>query len=165
MTSTIKIDKYVTLYRSKFPFVAILLLATVSGCSESGRATVSGQVTLDGELIEVGSIVFFPSNPRAGKGTGGRIQDGEYLLEGKAAPAIGSYRVQIRSMRKSGRMVRPAYAGPDTPMVEGTEEAVAAEYNDKTTLEIEVMPGHNEKNWEVESRERNNASRPGIPGL
>ena len=139
--------------RIKFANVAILLFAFVVGCTSSDQGTLSGQVTLDGEPIEVGSIVLIPNDPRSGKGTGGRIANGEYLLEGRSAPLVGEYSVQIRASRKSGHIVRPAFAGPDTPLVEGTEEAVAARYNEKTTLKIKVEPGHNEKNWDVESRE------------
>ncbi len=145
--------------------VVFMVLIAVTGCSDSNRGTVSGQVTLDGQPINVGSITFLPSDRSSGQGTGGRIQDGKYLLEGSAAPLIGNYMVQIRAFRKSGQMVRPAYAGPDAPMVEGSEEAVAVEYNGKTTLEIDVQPGHNEANWEVKSRKRKKGPGLGIPGF
>ena len=137
--------------RRSFLLTAVMVLTSAAGCGDSNRATVSGQVTLDGKPIALGSITFIPVERGPGKVTGGSIQEGQFRLDDEAAPAVGNYRVEIRATRKSGRMVRPAFAGPEE-MVEGTEEAIAAKYNDQSTLEFEVKAGNNEVSWDVESR-------------
>ena len=128
-----------------------MVLVCAAGCGEKNRATVTGQVTLDGDPLAVGSIRFMPLENNQGRATGGRIEDGRYRLAGDAAPLIGTYRVEIRANRKTGRMVQKPMAAPGD-VGEETVEAVAAKYNDQSTLECEVQPGKNEANWDVESR-------------
>ena len=144
------INQCCTLRQSTFvlPVVVVLLLC-VAGCGDN--TSVSGRVNLDGEPVRSGSILFLPDQQGRGQGTGGSIKDGEYLLEGKAAPAVGNYRVEIRSSRKTGRMVPPRYS-PRGKEIEEIEEAVAEKYNDNSTLSFEIKPGVNEKDWDVESR-------------
>ena len=126
-------------------------LLCTAGCGDKNRGTVRGRVTLDGEPVAQGSIIFIPGQQGQGKPTGGPITDGMYHLAGDAAPAVGLNRVEIRANRKSGRMI-PKPFSPPGEMMEVPEEAVAAKYNDESTLEFEVKPGNNEANWEVESR-------------
>ena len=128
-----------------------MALVSAPGCSDKDRGTVAGQVTLDGAPLAVGAIQFIPLQTDQGRATGGTIQDGQYRLTDDAAPEIGTYRVEIRATRKTGRMVQKPMAPPGD-MGEETEEAIAAEYNDQSTLTFEVQPGQNEANWEVKSR-------------
>ena len=41
---------------------------------------------------------------------------------------------------------------PPGDLGEETVEAVAAQYNYESTLRVEIKPGKNEANWDVESR-------------
>ena len=128
----------------------LTVLLLTAGCGEEDF--VRGQVTLDGKPLAQGSIRFIPSQRGQGTAVGGKITDGWYSLSGKAFPAVGSNRVEIRANRKTGQMVQDPY-GPPGEMMETSEQAVATEYNDESTLKFEVKPGANEANWEVESRE------------
>ena len=138
--------------RSSALFCVSLSLLCAAGCGDKNRGTVTGLVTLDGTPLAVGSIQFIPQPVNTGRATGAAIQDGEYRLEGDAAPLLGTYRVEIRSTRKTGRMVQKPMA-PAGEMGEETVQAIAAEYNDQSTLTFEVQSGKNEANWDVESRE------------
>ena len=128
---------------------SLLILPLIVGCGNENR--VGGQVTLDGKPVARGSILFVPAKRGQGKAVAGKITDGSYRLSGDAAPKIGWYRVEIRSSRKTGKMVQKPYS-PKGDMMEASEEAIAAKYNDNSALEFEMKPGENRVNWEVESR-------------
>lgn len=68
--------------------------ALAAGCSDSG-ATVSGQVTYEGEPVKQGYITFAPAD---GKGpvAGGAITDGRYTVE-KLTPGSKLVRVEASS--------------------------------------------------------------------
>ena len=135
-------------------FATLILLVSMfcaAGCGNKDRGVVAGQVTLDGEPIATGSIIFIPTRQGQAKATGGTITDDRYRLAGDAAPVIGNYRVEIRANRKTGRMVQKPMA-PRGEMGEAIEEAVATRYNDRAELTFEVKPGKNRADWEVVSR-------------
>ncbi len=58
--------------------VFAVLLSLATGCG-GGKGTVSGTVTLDGQPLPAGNIVFYPSK---GPGVSGVIQDGTYSVKG-----------------------------------------------------------------------------------
>ena len=109
--------------------VAVCLLAT--GCGpKKNEVTISGKVTVEGDPIDTGSIMF----TAADGGTyvaGGVIEDGQY----KASVPPGDKIVQIRGLKKIGqrevfdevsgkkfptdshvRMTPPAYEAADSPL-------------------------------------------------
>src|SRR5439155_12090916 len=76
----------------------------VCGCGGRG-AEITGRVTLDDQPVERGSILLIPVGAE-GQPAGGAIENGDYRLAGSQGPLPGSYRVEIRSPRKSGKMVQ-----------------------------------------------------------
>lgn len=135
------------------PWIVIIGVCASCQRSRSGQAEVAGIVTLDGDPIPQGSILFIPVDGNPGVTTGGAIEAGRYQLQGDASPTAGWHRVEIRSMRKSGRMVPKPLAAPGE-MVEGEEEAVAPQFNLASVLKVELQPGPNEQPFEVKSRPR-----------
>jgi len=71
--------------------VALLLTA---GCSSDGTVKISGKVTVDGEVVETGSIAFAPADGKTSV-EGAEIVNGEY----KAKVPPGDKIVRIRGMR------------------------------------------------------------------
>jgi hypothetical protein len=119
-------------------FVAICCL----GCSsDDGRAEVRGQVMVDGQPLERGSIDFFPIEGTAGPTAGGVIENGQYHLPAGKGPAVGRNRVEIHGVKKTGRQV-PDAMSPGA-MREETVEALPPEANSKSTLVREVAAGSN----------------------
>jgi hypothetical protein len=59
--------------------LAVLLAACAGGCANP-IATVSGEVSYDGQPIETGTIVFMPADGK-GAAASGAIQDGRYTIE------------------------------------------------------------------------------------
>lgn len=130
--------------------VLLAMILVSPGCGDKfpNQGTVTGQVMLDGVPIEQGSILFSPIDGAKGAVTGGAIAKGRYELAGKAGPAFGWNRVEIRAMRKSGKMVQKPFA-PQGEMIEGQEESVPRSYNSESTLKVEVKPGANTADFKI----------------
>jgi hypothetical protein len=130
---------------------AVLFFLTL-GCGPAGpeRASVSGQVTLDGQAIEQGTISFLPAEGNAGPSAGSAITNGRYDIRKANGPVLGKARVELRAWRKTGRQI-------PNPMSEGAlmdekVEAFPAQFNDESTLLREIKSGHNSFDFELESK-------------
>lgn len=130
-------------------WVAVLAVGgagLVAGCGGGpAAATVSGEVLVDGKPLENGTISFTPPD---GKGDTATIKGGRY--EAKTSP--GNNRVSISESRPGPK--RPAYNGPDAPLLETTEEGVLEKYNVNSDLTFDAKPGSNTKDWKVEGKPR-----------
>jgi hypothetical protein len=122
-------------------------LAAVCGCGAK-KPVVAGLVTLDGQPLDNGTIQFFPI---AGDGQTSAATigpDGRYRME--ASPT--KMKVVIHATKVVGH--RKAYEGQaDSPMIDVVEDLLPIRYSDmnKTELRVDVVPGDNEKNFELHS--------------
>jgi hypothetical protein len=132
--------------------VAIALLGSaLGGCGNPGNhAKIHGKVTLDGAPMATGSIRFVPAPGTPGAITGGDIKDGQYEIAVAKGPAIGTNRVEIQSMRATGKRIHDAMLPPDQT-AEVFENAVAPKFNSESTLEVQVKPGDNTADFDVQS--------------
>ncbi|MEX1224130.1 MAG: carboxypeptidase regulatory-like domain-containing protein [Pirellulales bacterium] len=113
-----------------------LLALCLVGCSSSTRpelAPVRGTVTLDGQPLFPGRIVFIPA---AGRASSARIDESGqfelvYLRDVKGA-ALGEHEVRITN-------------GSGDPPV----NTLPARYNTQTTLSAHVEPGENTFDFEL----------------
>jgi hypothetical protein len=120
---------------------AVLLAAAlgVAGCGGS-EAEVSGSVTVDGQPLKDGDIIFEAADgsitPAAGK-----IVDGTYAL--KVLP--GPKKVRINASRPTKK--------PDPVMGAAARESmIAAEFNEQTRLTADIKGGRQTGvNFEVKS--------------
>lgn len=120
------------------------------GCGGSGQVELTGEVTLDDNPIEAGAILLTPTDA-TGTATGGEIKGGKYALTGERAPRPGTYKVSISANKKSGQKVQKAMGKPgelDDELV----EAVAARFNTKTELTVEVKAGSPTANVKASSK-------------
>ena len=136
--------------------IAVVIAASlVAGCGEKShgpeRAAIHGHVTLDGQDISVGSIVFTPAAGSKGQPAGGAIQDGKYAIKAELGPTLGPQSVEIRSERKTGKKIQAAMRDKGEQMDE-TVEAIPAQYNQRTILTYEVKSGDNERDFDLKSR-------------
>lgn len=129
------------------------LLVAAAGCGGGGpdRGAVRGEVKLDGQPLEQGSILFVPGENTKGVVTGGQIEKGRYRLSGDDGPAVGWNRVEIRAVKKTGKMV-PKPLSPPGQMVEQEVEAIPARFNSASTLKVEIKAGENTYDFQVESK-------------
>lgn len=128
------------------------LIATLAGCSPSPfDATVSGTITLDGESVEPGVIIFSPL-AKGGGSSRGRIEgNGSYTLVTQHHEGInsGTYRVSVRVFEKG----EPP--GPGERQMAKLAPLVPERYLTPETsgLQYEVQPGSNRIDIELTSTE------------
>jgi hypothetical protein len=127
-------------WRAKWMGSCAVLACVLAGCSgDRLESQVSGVVTLDGQPIGPGTVVFAPADggPPA---TGSVGEDGRYTLKTSRAEglAAGTYRVAL-SIRKIPENFNPADRLPPG------ESLIPEKYEQSSTsgLEFEVSPGNN----------------------
>jgi hypothetical protein len=130
---------------------AVFLILAGCGGGSSTRGAVSGKVALDGKPLVHGQILFTPIKGARGAVTGGTIENGQYELAAAAGPAIGWNRIEIRSTRKTGKMIQKPFA-PLGQMVDEVAEAVSPKFNSESTLEVEIKSGDNSADFKVTSQ-------------
>lgn len=119
-----------------FRILLAMLVATLPGCGggSSSHSTISvrGTVLLDGQPLDMGTILF---EPKDGKGTGvsASIVTGSY--ETRVEPGLKIVRVSYPKVVRT----EPAYPGsPDSPIIDITEEQIPAKYNSQSRLEKDL---------------------------
>jgi hypothetical protein len=135
------------------PFACVagiaICVALNSGCQpadEWNRAAVKGTVTLDGQPLPTGQITFFPAGDTTGPAAGGEIAAGQFSLDAREGPVVGRNRIEIRSVQKTGKMVKsPVAVEADGAAVAGMlveefADVVPKRYNTYSELEQEIQP-------------------------
>ena len=125
--------------------------ALFSGDAADARADIAGDVTLDGAPVETGSILFTPADARPGFTAAAPIEKGKYRIARAAGPGLGPNTVEVRAQKRTGRRVQKAMA-PAGELVDEVVEGVAARFNVKSELRVEVKSGANTANFKVESK-------------
>jgi hypothetical protein len=123
--------------------------ALLVGCTDSSQeSTVSGHVSLDGNNIGPGMVVFAPQG--GGKPATGSIEsDGSYTMNTsrEVGLAAGKYNVAV-SVREMPQNVKRGDRPPPGKLL------IPEKYEQSTTsgLEFEVKPGDNTIDIELTSR-------------
>jgi hypothetical protein len=123
--------------------VALLILA---GCGD-GMVEVKGTVNVDGAPVQDGAIAFFPADGK-GQTSGGPIMNGQYAFKS----SVGKMKVTINASRQVG--TRKLYDTPDSKEIPIMEPLLGKKFSDReaTTLEYEVTPGSNQKDWDIKTK-------------
>ena len=124
----------------------MLGVALISGCggSQIPQCTVTGKVTVDGQPVETGSIVFEPVAGDTPSG-GGEIKAGTY----SAVVPRGSHKVRINAPKVIGE--KPSY-GPGSPPVKTYAESLPAKYNANTELKFDADGSSATKDFELTAK-------------
>lgn len=128
----------------------------LAGCGgapgETGppRMALTGKVTLDGQPVSSGTISFLPpSEMTALRVSGGQIIDGAYSVPKEKGANAGTYRVEIRALKPSGKKMKdPDMGGEIDVMV----ESIPAKYNEKSELTAEVAPDKTTFDFDLRSK-------------
>jgi hypothetical protein len=119
------------------------------------RQAISGTVTLNGEPIAAGAIMFEPAARRPGTLVGATIRQGLFTISSSEGPVPGTYRVRIYA--SSGKQARPARGQTERtprPMI----ERLPTRYNARSELSAEVVTERaNRYRFDL------NSSEPGDP--
>jgi hypothetical protein len=118
------------------------------GCSgdvgdDKPREPVSGTVTMDGQPLPDGVILFTPAGP-AGEAIAsatGKIANGEFSIPRIEGPVPGSYKVSISHTDQPEGRVKIELKKPGKKAAAGTKELIPAKYNSQTTLKEEIKKG------------------------
>ena len=135
-------------FLSKLMFFSVLVFAL--GCGgESGliKHPLNGNVSLDGNPLERGTIFFDPLPGIKGDPATGAILNGAYKVE----LSVGEYRVKINGSKKTGNKMQKAMA-PKGEMIDEEVEAVGVAYNSKSNLKQSVVVGNNKGDFAVKSK-------------
>jgi hypothetical protein len=115
-----------------------LALATLVGCGGPEEAELEGTVTYEGQPIDAGAISFVAQGKGAKSG-GGAIIDGKIVVNPESRPTPGSYRVEIRWSKLTGKKFKT-----DTgEMLDNRAEGLPEKYHTNSELKEELKPGKN----------------------
>lgn len=108
------------------------------GCGGSdGRYPVSGEVTLQGQPLASGAIIF--ESTSGGRG-GATITDGKYSIPASQGLLPGAYTVRVSAVESSAA-APPGPPGPEAAAIErSNKDIVPDEFNSRSTLKHEVGP-------------------------
>lgn len=131
----------------------VTLVANLTGCGRRGyegaeRFPVSGSVTVDGEPMDLGTISFLPTTS-GNRVSGGMIEDGKYAIPEAQGANTGSYRVEIRWGKKTGKHSFDPELKLD---VEQRAEGLPAKYHKQSTLTADVSKANHAFDFELQSQ-------------
>jgi hypothetical protein len=115
--------------------VVTIICVMLPGCER--RISLNGDVSLDGNPIQTGTILF-DSVDGQGPTVGGQIEDGKYQVVGDAAYLVGKKTVRISALHKTGRQIASGPPSPPGTMVDEIKPYIPAIYNVKSGLSCEV---------------------------
>jgi len=134
--------------RHNCTWVVVAIVLLLAGCSGEKPASVHGKVTLDGQPVTMGSIVFLQAGAE-GRKAAAAIEQGIYSIPASDKLLPGSYRVEISWHKPTGRRIASADPGMTA---EETREAVPAKYNSESTLTVEIAGGDVAKDFALVSK-------------
>lgn len=132
--------------RHLLALVAIVFWCGPAGCNRGpDLGTVRGTVKVNGQVLPHAYVVFQPIDPPGAYGSAYADDQGEYDLQfsrhRNGAP-VGKHRVSIRAANRD-------------ELPEGSPAAATiklpAKYNSETELIREVVPGHNDHDFDLQA--------------
>jgi hypothetical protein len=122
--------------------LAIALVCS-SGCSGDGlaRGPITGQVTIGGQPLASGRILFMPVAPNKGPTVSAPIVAGEYTLSRKDGPVAGQNRVEVEANLDLGFAIDDEAAFAQRGGRPLPPNPVPADFNRNSKLTVEVKPG------------------------
>jgi hypothetical protein len=128
------------------------LCAILAGCGSSKykgdqRYPLAGEVTFEGQPIDVGSIAFIPVADK-GRASGGVITDGKYDVPEERGVGAGKYRVEIRWLKRTGKKLKDAESGE---MYDERREALPEKFYTNSELTVEVPLPENRHDFNLKS--------------
>lgn len=132
-------SKVVLFHRVLFAALIFSSLILV-GCNDSGRLSLNGTVTFDGEPVEKGYVQFSPLPGTTGPTAGADVQDGAYEVASVRGLFEGSYRVDVQAWVRSGKVSIDPVTGEKT--VGGDlKQILPSRYNKDSELTIDISGG------------------------
>jgi hypothetical protein len=125
-----------------------MCLVLLAGCNsvENAGLPIKGSVSLKGQPLDQGTILFSPVDPNTPTSTGAPITNGKYEIPALNGLVPGMYEVRISSGEPGTVAEEPAPGESGPP----AKDRIPPQYNVETTLRAEVKPGEeNVFNYEI----------------
>ena len=104
---------------------------------------------MNGQAVENGTISFIPADRDPTFAAWAKIKAGSYSIPAGNGPGEGANQIEIRWSRRTGKTLHFA---PPIPDADEFVEAIPARYNSRSELRIELKPGANELDFELNSK-------------
>jgi hypothetical protein len=153
------VDKSCRIYRKlhlfrHFETGAPFFLSLVLGCGSTdglNRQAMSGRVTVDGQPLTSGAILFEPETEQSGTVVGATIRQGAFVISRYQGAVPGTYRVRVyASSRTQAPLAKGQTERTPRPMV----ERLPARYNTHSELHAAVRARrHNQYTFDLISSE------------
>ena len=124
--------------------IATTAAVGLAGCGRSygGRQEIKGTIKFKGELLDGGTIEFFPTSGDAATKSGAQIVNGIYSIKPEFGLLPGKYRVSITAGDGRTRSDAPLDAPPGpTGGNIVSRERIPKEYNIESKQDVEVTEG------------------------
>jgi hypothetical protein len=129
--------------RLKLACVVWLGCITCTGCNPT-HVELAGSVQIDGSPITQGTIRFAPEDPK-GVTAEALIENGRYIVKVEK----GNKKVMIHGFKKVGEQFP---WGPNGRAADILDEVVPKEFNDETTLTIDVERSRSDADFNLSTK-------------
>ena len=148
--------KYRQIRPSTFAVLGLsTLLFLFTGCGDNGpqRAPIKGKITIGGQPLAGGQILFVPIAPTTGPSTSAAIRNGEFALKKEQGPIIGTHRVEVEADLPLGFSIDDDVAFAQRQGKPLPPNPVPPQYNRQSTLTTEVKANiENEFTFDVPAK-------------
>jgi len=141
---TVNEEKFRLRIAGLMPWIVLSLIGIVCGCGAAAgdergqRVADSGTVTLNGEPLEAGRIMFVSDQGDGVVRAAAMIQDGAFEFEDSHGPLIGQTRVEIRPVEMELEELEAAlHDRPNTP-IHLVKTYIPPQYNSQSNLTANV---------------------------
>jgi len=134
--------------RSVLSVLTAFALLAAAGCG-SGRVPLTGEVAIDGQPIDEGTITFVSSDKSADTAkSSAKIEGGKYKFDKETGPLPGKYKVEFTWLKKTGRKVPTG----DGEMREDKVNVLPPQFNSASTHTAEVTSGSTKLDFALTSK-------------
>jgi hypothetical protein len=128
------------------------LCAVLAGCggskySGAKRYPLAGEVTFEGQPVDLGSITFLPADGK-GRPSGGVIENGKYEVPEEKGANAGTFHVEIHWLKRTGKKLKDAESGE---MYDERKEAIPDKFQTNSELTVEVPLPQNRHDFKLKS--------------
>lgn len=143
--------------------VLAIFASILCGCNDgdqpmSQRVSVSGQVTLDGQPLKAGAIVFRIEGQASNDSSTafGFVEDGSYCIDADNGPAVGLANVEFRpkplQREALEQALDQAFQSRTRRPTKTTIVDIPAKYGEGSQLRTQLSRGENRCDFHLESR-------------
>ena len=127
------------------PWLLALAAAATVGCRDTGlpRGAVEGKVTIGGQPLKAGRIVFLPLESTQGPATSLAIADGVYQANNWSGPLVGTHRVEVEAALDLGFALDDDQAFAARPTAPLPPQPIPPAFNRNSKLTVTIEPGSN----------------------